>query len=214
MRLFLLLLSTIFSLAAGAQSFTPSAWSPGAHLLTGLGVNGAVYNSEIAHRDLGLGLNFKTDVGYYLSDHFAVEVGSMVKFNRSDDYLIWDTLFTLGIRYRFKSLLFNTEGTFVRLFVGDSPTEIYLGDEKNPLKAIGATRAQIDGPVAGFGGGCFFQTTAGLNWFIEWDAAYQWLRYQDAIVDQNDVPVVIQSGDASHSPKIFSLALNIGLLLF
>lgn len=196
------------------NAFGPDHWTEGVHLLTGLGVNTSVFNSDSAHIVLGLGSNFKADVGYFVNDHFAVEIGSAVKFNRSDDYLIWDTLFTIGLRYRFHSLLFDNPGTFVRLFAGESPTVIYLGDSNNPLKAIGASRAQINGPLVGFGGGYFFKTESGMNWFIEWDAAYQWLRFQDAIVDRNDVPIVLQSNEVGGNPKIFTLALNLGLVLF
>jgi hypothetical protein len=196
------------------KAFRPGRWSEGFHLLTGFGLNASVLNSETAHINAGLGSNFKADIGWYLNDRLALEVGSAVKFNRFESYLLWDTLFTLGIRYRFRSPLFKTEGSFVRLFAGDSPTVIYLGDSDNPLKAIGASRAQINGPLAGFGAGTFFKTQAGLNWFIEWDAAYQWLRFSDAIVDKNDVPVVLQSSEVGGQPKIFSFALSIGLVLF
>ena len=222
MKTLISLLLLVFSCLAYAQPpleggsgvFEPGHWTEGVHLLTGLGVNTAVFNSDSAHIVLGLGSNFKADVGYYLNDHLAVEIGSAVKFNRSDDYLIWDTLFTLGIRYRFHSFLFNNPGTFVRLFAGESPTVIFLGDSNNPLKAIGASRAQINGPLAGFGGGYFFKTESGINWFIEWDAAYQWLRFEDAIVDRNDVPIVLQSNEVGGNPKIFTIALNLGLVLF
>ena len=210
----LILLAFSFSASTARAQFTPDRWSEGFHMLTGLGINTAVFNSDTAHLNLGLGSNFKADVGYFINDKLAVEVGSAVKFNRSGDYLIWDTLFTLGVRYRFKSLFFDTEGTFVRLFAGESPTVLYFGDADNPLKATGASRAQINGPLVGFGGGCFFQTKGKLNWFIEWDAAYQWLRFQDAVVDKNDVPIVLQSNEVGGNPKIFTLAFNVGLVLF
>lgn len=199
---------------AAPDSFRPGSWSKGVHLLTGVGLNSAVYDTDSTHRTLGLGSNFKADLGWLVSDHLAFELGSAVKFNRSDDYLVWDTLFTVGVRYRFHSLIFKTDGTFVSLFAGASPAVVYLGDTNNPLRAIGASRAQINGPLAGFGGGCFFRTEKGLNWFIEWDAAYQWLRFEDAIVDKKDVPIVLQSSETEGHPKIFTLAFNVGLVLF
>jgi hypothetical protein len=197
-----------------APTFRPDAWSEGVHLLTGFGLNSAVFNSDTARITLGLGTNFKADVGWFFTDRLAAEIGSAVKFNRSDDYLIWDTLITLGIRYRFHSILFGSDGTFTRAFVGEAPTVIYLGDRNNPFKAIGASRAQINGPLVGLGGGCFYQTKGGLNWFIEWDVAYQWLRFTDVVADKNDVPIVIQSSETDGRPNILSLALNIGLVLF
>jgi hypothetical protein len=208
MKVFIWLL--FFSCSALAQpslngdrsvAFEPGHWSEGVHLLTGVGVNSAVFNSDTSHINFGLGLNFKADVGYLVSD-------------RSDDFLIWDTLFTLGVRYRFHSLLFNTPGTFIRAFIGESPTVIYPGDPKNPIRAIGASRAQINGPLVGVGGGYFFKTNGGTNWFIEWDAAYQWLRFQDSVVDRNDVPIVLRSNEVGGNPKILTIALNLGLVLF
>ncbi len=196
------------------EAFRPGHWSEGLHLLTGFGINAAVFNSETAHINAGLGSNFKADIGWYINDRLAIEVGSAVKFNRYEKDLLWDTLFTLGVRYRFRSLVFNTDGAFARLFAGESPTVLYPGDSNNPIRAVGASRAQFNGPLAGLGFGYFFKTQAGLNWFIETDAAYQWLRFSDTIVDQNDVPIVLQSGEVGGSPKIFTLAFNIGLVLF
>jgi hypothetical protein len=197
-----------------AGSFAPSKWTDGVHLLTGIGANSSYFATDTGHQTLSLGLNFKADVGWYFSDHLALEAGSAVKFNRSDDYLLWDTLFTLGFRYRFHSSIFGTDATFVRVFAGGSPTVIYPSSPKTPFTTKGATRSQINGPVAGLGTGCFFRTQKGLNWFWELDAAYQQLRYRDAIVDQTDVPTVLQSNEVGGNPTIVSLALNLGLVLF
>jgi hypothetical protein len=195
-------------------SFRPNHWAEGLHLLGGVGVNGALFNSETSHVNAGIGLNFKTDVGWYVNDHFAVEVGSAVAFNHYEQDLLWDTLFTLGVRYRFHSPLFNTDAGFFRMFVGESPTVIFLNDSKTPFGATGASRAQINGPLVGLGLGYLFKTSGGLNWFVETAAAYQWLRFEDAIVDQKDVPIVLKSNEVGGSPRIFTLAFNVGLVLF
>lgn len=217
-RIVVVTLLLLASHAARAQDvtppFKPDAWATGFHMLAGGGVNTSAYNSDRSHVDYGLGTNFKADVGYYITDRWAVEVGSDVKFNWSDGYLIWDTLFTVGARYRFESPVFHNEATFVRAFVGRAPTVVFLDNAGSPYKNIGASRIQFDGPVVGIGGGRFHINDSGFVWFFEWDVAYQWLHQQDVIKDNNDVPVVIQSGTVNDNSKIFSAFLNVGFLVF
>lgn len=197
-----------------SEPFKPDLWAKGVHLLAGFGVNTSVYNDVKTRRDFGLGSNFKADLGYYWDSRFAFELGSDVKFNWVDELLVWNTLFTVGLKYRFEGLLNKKESNFVRVFAGSAPTVVFLNGTQPAIEKTGATRVQFNGPVVGMAAGRFLQTDGGLNWFYELAFSYQWLREQEVIKDANDVPIVVSSGQVDNNSKIFSAFFNLGLLIF
>lgn len=194
--------------------FEPGTWSKGIHLLAGFGANSSVFNTARTYRDYGFGSNFKTDIGYYLNSNFAIEFGSDVKFNWVDQLLVWDTLFTAGVRVRLKSLFFSDEASFVRAYVGSAPTVVFLNGTQPKLQKAGATRIQYNGPVVGAGLGRFYKTAGGLIWFTEAAVAYQWLQTQEVIKDVNDVPIAVSDSTVNDESKIFSAFFNVGMMIF
>ncbi|HXH31332.1 MAG TPA: hypothetical protein VNJ01_11010 [Bacteriovoracaceae bacterium] len=187
--------------------FTPESWSKGLHLLAGGGMNTSYYTSLGYQGKIGLGLNFKTDLGYYLNDRWALELSSTVKFNKLHDFLVWDTLFTFGVRYRVRDF-------FIRTFYGRAPTVFYSIDN-TPLQfeERSVARLQYDGPVMGFGFGQMYLTDGGTNWFIELTATYQDLERVSLIGLKGEVPVVIEQS-RQEDTKILGLIASVGVLVF
>lgn len=185
--------------------FRPDDWSKGLHLMAGTGLNAAYYKKD-DFTEAGYGLTLKTDLGYYFTNRFAVEWSSSVKLSRTDKFTIWDTLMTVGIRYRFREY-------FVRTFFGRSPTVFYFDDDVPEIyKASGATRIQFNGPVAGLSFGKMYRHKDELIWFLEVSSTWQQLNHREAIKMKGEIPVVVESG--GDNVTISSLFFSIGVLLF
>ena len=186
--------------------FRPDYWSKGLHLIAGGGVNGTYYDSNESYGNYGYGLNGKTDLGYYFTNRFAVEWSSNVKFNKINEYLVWDTLITFGLRYRIKEY-------YIRGFGGKAPTVIFFqGNPPNEYKNSSASRLQYDGPVYGLAVGKMYENRNGLVWFLETSATFQELNDRQAIKMNGQTPVVVsRERDAS---RLYSLYFMIGLLVF
>ncbi|RYZ68053.1 MAG: hypothetical protein EOP09_10065, partial [Proteobacteria bacterium] len=95
------------------RGFKADQWTTGLHLTAGAGVASTVLFSDVDPEEkYGFGLNIKTEIGYYLNDRLAVEVGSLVNLTRmSSELLLWDTQFTVGIRSRIGNFFSFNEGT-------------------------------------------------------------------------------------------------------
>jgi hypothetical protein len=178
-------------------------WNEGLHLLLGGGANLSDY-----HRNgdtVGAGLHFKTDVGYYFHEHWAVEAGSFVRFNKLHDTFIWDTLLTLGLRRRF-------EDHFVRAFVGKAPTVFYTDKVPETYQRSDSTRIQYTGPVVGLGWGEFLKTKKGTNWFWELSTSYQSLEKGQGIRNGTLPEVVFVTG--REKIQIYTLSFSVGIMVF
>lgn len=184
---------------AQENEFTPTHWSEGLHLNVAGGLNFTKFNSDDRLTDSGYGLNFKTDLGYYFTHNFAFEVSSSVTFVRSSRYLVWDTIMTVGPRFRFGD-------QYLRAFFGRSPTVVFIPDSE------GASRLQYNGPVYGLALGKTFQKKSGLIWFIESAVSYQRFIERESINSDGDVPVVISS--RSDKTSAVSLYFMIGAMVF
>lgn len=208
MRILLLIL--IFFNCAYAKEetkFRPDYWTKGLHLNIGTGINISQFYSDVRFKHVGYGLNFKTDLGYFFTNRFALELSSNVKFNRVDEYLIWDSLFTIGARYRIKDY-------YVRGFYGRAPTVVFFnGHPPDEYKGTSASRLQFDGPVYGASFGKTFQhKETGIIWFLEGSGVYQRLVERKAIHMNGQVPeVVMREKDRS---SIVGLYLMIGMMVF
>ncbi|MBA2404160.1 MAG: hypothetical protein H0V66_05265 [Bdellovibrionales bacterium] len=186
--------------------FRPDYWSKGFHLNAGGGLNVTQFYSDDRFNDIGYGLNFKTDLGYFLTNRFAVEWSSNVKFDRLEKYLIWDTLITFGIRYRIKEF-------YVRGFYGRAPTVVFLsGRESDEYEDAKASRLQFDGPVYGLAVGKTLQNRNGLIWFIELSGTFQRLKSREAIHMDGEVPEVVAREEDKSS--VISLYAMIGVMVF
>lgn len=213
--IFALILS--FSNLAFAKDFDPYHWEPGLHLFAGGGFNTAVYSNSKDTYDGGLGLNLKTDLVYFLNSDWALEWSSSVKFNRVDEYLVWDTLFTVGVRTTLPSFTSYEYGQpYGRIFIGRAPTVLFLNGNDVPTDPTkkDVSRIQFDGPVGGLAFGTFHTTEKGLVWFTEFGGSVQSLEQESDIKMDGDVPVVISDKSVSDHTTIYSLYLTIGVLAF
>jgi hypothetical protein len=225
MKFILLLLVCSFPLLAQVEKtahpetqqfyFKPERWLEGVHLFAGGGLNASIYNSAVERQNQGIGLNFKTDLGYYFNDRFAIEASSNVKFNKMKEYLIWDTLLTLGLRYRFEKFPFTkSKSIYGRVFYGVAPTVFFLDDAPQVYRRRNSARIQYDGPVVGLALGNMYETKSGRVWYVEYGASYQYLRNETGINNKGDTPVVAFNDKNGNSIRIYSLYATIGLLVF
>lgn len=192
--------------AFGKSEFRPDYWSKGLHLAAGTGLNAVHYIGDNNLNEFGYGVTLKTDLGYYFTNRFALEWSSNVKLNRVDDYFVWDTLMTVGARYRIKEY-------FVRAFFGRAPTVVYFGDKvPEEYKESGASRLQFNGPVYGLSVGKFYKHKEDLIWFLELANSWQQLKHREAIKMRGEVPEVVESGE--DGATVTSLYFTIGVLLF
>ncbi|MNK94839.1 hypothetical protein D3C87_1150550 [compost metagenome] len=215
-RIFSLLLLFLSPLAQ-ADEFYPYHWTPGLHLFAGGGINTAVYSNQQDTYDGGVGLNLKTDLVYFLNENWAIEAGSSIKFNRVSGYLLWDTLFTVGVRTTLPSLLNYEYGQpYGRIFVGRAPTVMFLNGNDSPTgtEDKDVSRIQFDGPVGGLAIGTFHTTESGLVWFTELGGSIQSLEQESAIKMDGEVPVVVSNKGVSDHTTILSLYLTVGILAF
>ncbi|KYG67911.1 hypothetical protein AZI87_01140 [Bdellovibrio bacteriovorus] len=216
MKKWIFLFTILFSAPSFADEFTPSYWSEGIHLLAGGGLNSSVYISKHERDDAGLGLNLKTDLLYVFHPQWAVEWSANVKFNRVRSYLVWDTLFTLGLRAQIPDLETPEWGTpYARLFIGRAPTVIFLnGDTPSNVSDPSVSRIHLDGPVAGIGWGLLNKTQKGQVWFSEISFTIQSLEQEDDVRMDGDVPVVVSSSSRTDNSNIYSLSWTVGILAF
>jgi hypothetical protein len=191
-----------------------SAWpEPGLHLLAGGGLGSSVYSSDENHVDGGVGVNFGTDVSYFLNDKWAVDWSSNVSFNHVNKYLIWNTQLTLGVRYRFDTEYFPGRVTYARVFAGRAPTVLFLNGD-TPKEYEGMSRVQFEGPVAGVAWGLMKKAKSGRDYYFEIAGTVQHLEQQDGIEMEGEVPVVIMSGPTGDHSQIYSIRFTLGLLVF
>ena len=204
--LFAILFLINVATAAEQHVFRPDYWSRGMHLIAGGGLNAVHFTSDDQFDEIGYGVNFKTDLGYYFTNRFAIEWSSNVKFNRIDGYQVWDTLITGGLRYRIKEY-------YLRGFYGKAPTVIFFnGRQPDEFKDSSASRLQYDGPVYGLAAGKMFKRDSGLIWFLEYSLTLQKLKEREAIKMDGQVPVVV--GRAKDSSTLTTLYVMIGILVF
>lgn len=217
----ILLLLSLFaapSLQAAAldtSTFSPDSWSSGLHLLAGLGVNTATFASDEESRDVGLGLNIQTSVGYFFGNQFAVEANTNVMMNSVKRTLIWDTLGTLGIRMRVPTFLeLPNSSPYLRIFGGRGPSVfLYKGPRPKELELDG-DRTQIEGDVFGLGYGRFQNAKDGSTWFLEFVLTTHVYRRLEAIVEKNQVPEVVASQRIGNHARVHAFSLTFGVVTF
>ena len=183
----------------------PDYWKEGLHLFGGIGVNGSIYNSQDERQNQGFGVNFKTDLVYMTNHSYALELGSQVKFNRVQEYFIWDTQFTVGLRRRIRNY-------YGKVFYGRAPTVFFLDDAPRFYERKKASRVQFDGPVYGVAIGKMYETKGGSIWFIEGNFIYQKLGEGRGVKQDGDVSEVVFRD--SSSIRIYGAQVNIGLMIF
>lgn len=206
----------------GAPDFEPDHWSPGIHLLAGVGANISSYHSREENIDGGLGSNLKTDLLYVINPHFALEWGANVSFHRVRGSLIWDTPLTLGVRFQLPKLVPSASHPYMRLFTGASPTVVFIKGNAAALDQLQAfapdgreiDRLNFNGPVAGIGLGSMRKNSQGLVWYTEFTLAAKWVEQEERIIMQGEVPVVVSSSSVDRNTMILSIYWTIGVLAF
>ena len=188
------------------EEFLTDDWSEGLHIFAGLGVNSSNYQSNTRHDDLGLGANFKTDVGWFFSHDWALESSASVKFNKLNSDLIWDTLLTLGLRYRL-------DDHYFRVFGGAGVLVIELG-QSEPTFSKDTARLHMDGPAAGLGFGRIYRTNRSKVWFTELNGTVQWIKHRDDVMVDGETPIAINSQAVKDNSTVYSLQATVGILLF
>lgn len=215
-KIFYILIFFLYAQLTWAKQyyFKADSYERGLHLMAGGGLNGSLYLSDSERQNQGIGLNGKTDLGYYFNNQFAWEISSNVKFNYVHEYLIWDTLLTTGLRYRFNKFPFTkSKGIYMRAFYGRAPTVFYLHNAPEVYRRSKADRLQYNGPVYGLALGNMYGSKNGNIWFIEYGLSYQKLGAATGIKNDGEVPqtLFMNSGD---NIQIYSLYASIGVLVF
>lgn len=204
--LFLIPLLTSAQLKENGEEFLIDDWSEGLHIFVGTGFNTSNFYSDSRKSYLGLGTNFKTDVGWYFSHDWAAELSANVRFSKFEKDFIWDTLLTLGIRYRI-------EEHYFRGFAG-AGVLVILVDENEPTVNNNTRRIHMDGPAIGLGFGRTKITKKGLVWFIELNATAQEFRHRDDVAIDGQYPIAISSQAVNDNSTIYSAQITLGVLLF
>ena len=188
------------------EEFLTDDWSEGLHIFVGAGVNSANYRSNNRKNYLGLGSNFKTDVGWYFNHDWAIESSASVKFNKLESNLIWDTLLTLGLRYRI-------EDFYYRAFAGAGVLVVVIGEDE-PTARQDTARLHMDGPALGMGFGRIYRTNKGKVWFAELNGTVQWIKHRDDVIVDGETPIAISSESVNDNSTIYSLQATVGIMLF
>lgn len=195
-----------------SPSFEPTAWEKGLHIFAGLGVNVSSFKSDDQASTPGVGSNFKTDVGWYFNENWAYESSASIRFTRRDEFLLWDSLFTLGVRYRLQDPLWGYEGNFVRGFLGSAPTVAF--PEGYRLASSEGLRHHFQGPVIGAGIGHLEKRDSDLVWFVEANVSAQALKTMSDIRMDGEVPVVERKTTLTNNSTIYSFFVTAGMMMF
>lgn len=188
------------------EEFLSDDWSEGLHIFVGAGMNSSNYRSDTRQNYLGIGINFKTDVGWYFDHEWAIESSASVKFNRFNTDLLWDTLLTLGLRYRIEDYYF-------RGFAGAGVMVIVI-DEHEPTVNKDTRRIQMDGPAIGLGFGRTKLTEKGKVWFVEANGAAQKFNRRNDVAIDGQYPIALSSEAVKDNSVVYSAQFTIGVLLF
>jgi hypothetical protein len=203
----------------GAVVFSPLASAQelqGVHLLAGAGLNSSSLRTVRADRAAGVGLNFRTDVGYYFPAGLGIELGTNVNFNRVEgQILLWDTLLTLGVRSRLDFIPHPEETLpFGKVFGGYGPAVMFFrGDHPSGVPAE-IDRAQLEGPVAGASLGLSFATEAEQIWFIELTGTWHWFREIAFVTKAGEVPIVVEDRVVAGRSTLSSVYVTVGFVIF
>lgn len=195
--------------------FTPLRWTKGLHLIAGGGVNFSSYVSNDRTTYVGPGVGFKSEIGYYLSDNFAIELGSAVSFNRIDSFILWDSTFTLGARVRIPMPPgANGEGApYARAFLGWGPAVAFENRWPRYFD-LDSDRAQLEGPAWGMGFGYFLKGAGSLIWFAEITATAHIFRKVQLVKEGDTLSEVLVDLPLSNNSWLASLRFSVGIVAF
>lgn len=208
--LFSIFISTVFSHANEHKNeFSTNSWSQGLHIFAGAGLNTSSFKSTAEDVDFALGFNIKSDVGWYLNDRWAIESSASVKFNKLESDLVWDTLLTMGVRYRT-----NQRGNYARLFLGTSQTVLYPSGSR-PDWGQSASRYYFMGEAIGASVGRLYKSKSINNiWFVEFSITMQAIKSRKGVELDGEAPIVVSDENVSDNSTIHSMYITAGVMLF
>ena len=186
---------------------------PGLHLSAGFGINNIYFKSDDDNSDPNLGINLKADVHWLFGRRWALEASSSVKFNEVEDLRIWDTLITMGIRVNFTGIDLMKEIFYGRVFVGYSPTVVYVGDGAED-EFGDFPRIHYSGVAYGLGFGKTYRTKNGRYWYIEMDLSKQRLKLKESVVMDGITPIVVERVTIKDNSRLYSVYITVGWILF
>ncbi len=194
----------------------PIKWMSGIHLLGGLGVSSAYVKSRDQDVDVGIGMNIRTDIGYYFADAYAIDLGISVVLNQVRKTLVWDTQHTLGFRSRLPAIFnFKNSISFLRVFGGRGPLVTISrgnGDKDTPVQ--GADRVQAEGNVVGAALGFFQKAKDKTTWFVDLGFSVHDLQRYEVIQEVNGVPEVVNTQNETDGTQFFTLSATMGIVFF
>lgn len=214
----LLLVSSIAQAQTEAQIISPEPrWYDGIHLIGGIGLNSSVFETGTETTQAGVGLNLRSDVGYYFQNGIGLELSGSVMFNRVRTSMLWNTVVATGVRFGLP-LAKSAENfaPYGRFLIGKAANVAIFDEGKvpDPYSQYNASRVQTEGNMFGAGLGFFQRSTSGRIWYMELTGEYHRLNRLEAITDVNDVPVVVATENIPGNSALYSLCLTFGLMFF
>lgn len=185
----------------------------GLHLSAGFGINSIHYKSDDDDSDPNPGINLKADVHWLFDRRWAFEASSSIKFNEVEDFRIWDTLITMGVRVNITGIDLMKEISYGRVFVGYSPTVVYVGDgAKDEFGDF--PRIHYSGYAYGLGFGKTYRTKNGHYWYIEMDVSNQRLKLKESVVMDGITPIIVERVTIKDNSRLYSIYITVGWILF
>lgn len=218
MELLISLLVAAFTSVPATAGLTPSSWEEGFHFASGFGMNSPVLVRESSKSQFGLGTSLKSDFGWFFAEDYAIEAGATLVFNAIESTLVWDTLLTMGFRFRIPYVPANDRSSpYGKVFVGRGPTVVIFQDgPPPPYQESGANRLQLEGNIAGLALGVLGKTLDGQTWFAEIAISGHVFDRLDVIKNEGDSasPVILSTATIEEYTSLQTLHLSFGLIAF
>ncbi|RYZ70920.1 MAG: hypothetical protein EOP05_12635 [Proteobacteria bacterium] len=191
-------------------------WTDGVHIIAGVGVNASTFDSRTQARSLGVGLNLRSDVGYYFGNGMGLELSGSVMFNKVRESLLWNTTFAAGFRFGLPfAKRAENFAPYGRILIGRATNvSIFDGDAPAPYGQYNANRLQLEGTMWGLGIGFFQRSSSGRIWYMELTGERHEMRKLEAITDVNDVPIVVAEETIRDNSELYAVCLTFGLMVF
>ncbi|MFN3455620.1 MAG: hypothetical protein ACK41T_11735, partial [Pseudobdellovibrio sp.] len=97
-------------------------------------------------------------------------------------------------------------------FIGSSSTVVFPNGSRPENSE--ASRYHFESTVLGGGIGRIMRSESDLIWFVETSFSVQYMKYQNDVVLDGEVPIVISRSTLADDSKLYSLYLTAGILLF
>lgn len=186
------------------------------HIMMGLGANYSLFRNEAEEQSAKLGPSFKADVIYTYSPDWSFEFSGTASYIKFEDIYVWDTLLTMGIRKMIGRSKFLDAAWFSRFYIGFGRSVVFVNDRiLQELNYSGdINRIHFGGEATGLGLGLVWQTEDKQIHFIEINYGIHFLKNQENVNIQNEVPVVVANERINDNSRVYHTYLTYGVLLF